>query len=305
MSSQPSEAGLRGLARRIGISAAVKSTSRFLGYDLVRRHYYSAIPDLVAVPPGTWTSESELDGLDFDPAAQMEFVETELAGALAEYSPPLEPTASRRDFYLANTFYEQVDAETLYAMVRRFSPRRVIELGSGMSTLVIADARRAAGAADGEHLVYDPFPRPDLRPELERLAELRPLPATEVPVAEFERLEAGDVLFVDTTHTVKIAGDVNRIVLEVLPKLAPGVFVHFHDIFLPWEYPREFLEERSFFWTEQYLLQAFLAFNADFEVLFSAHALARRYPERLAALIPSAHDDICPSAFWLRRIERR
>src|SRR4029078_7180987 len=117
MSSQPSQAGLRGLARRMGISGAVKSTSRFLGYDLVRRHYYSAIPDLVAVPPGTWTKESELDGLDFDPAAQLESVETELARALAESAPPVEPTGSRRDFYLANTFYGQVDAETLYAMV--------------------------------------------------------------------------------------------------------------------------------------------------------------------------------------------
>src|SRR3954452_22557412 len=151
MSSQPSEAGLRGLARRFGISGAVKSTSRLLGYDLVRRHYYSAIPDLVAVPPGAWTKESDLDGLDFDPAAQLEFVEAELAGALAEYAPPLEPTGSPRDFYLANTFYEQVDAETLYAMVRRFSPPRVVELGSGMSTLVIADALRAAGATGGEH----------------------------------------------------------------------------------------------------------------------------------------------------------
>ena len=94
MSSQPSQAGLRGLARRIGISGAVKSTSRFLGYDLVRRHYYSAIPDLVAVPPGTWTKESELDGLDFDPAAQLEFVETALAEALVEYAPPVEPTGS-------------------------------------------------------------------------------------------------------------------------------------------------------------------------------------------------------------------
>ncbi len=81
------------------------------------------------------------------------------------------------------------------------------------------------------------------------------------------------------------------------------MIVHFHDIFLPWEYPREFLVERSFYWTEQYLLQAFLAFNEEFEVLFSAHGLMRRAPTALAALIPGLSPTARPAAFWMRRAE--
>ncbi len=292
------------MARRVGISRAVKSASRALGYDLVRRHYYSAIPDLAELPEGTWSRVSDLPGVRFDPASQLEFVERQLGAHLAEYAPSRAPTGSSGDFHLENGFYESVDAETLYAMVRRFSPRRIVELGSGMSTLVIADARRRGGeAAASEHLVFDPFPRPDLRAELDRVAILRPIRANEVPMDELASLGAGDMLFVDTTHTVKIGSDVNHVVLDLLPTLRPGVLVHFHDIFIPWEYPRELVEERSFYWAEQYLLQAFLAFNTTFEILFSAHALQRRYPDRVAALIPSAGPDIRPSAFWLRRAE--
>src|SRR5581483_11082477 len=88
-------------------------------------------------------------------------------------------------------------------------------------------------------------------------------------------LGLGDVLFVDTTHTVKTGGDVTRIVLEFLPRLAPGVLVHLHDIFLPYEYPREWVVQERRAYAEQYLLQAFLAFNPTYEVVFPAHAVTR------------------------------
>ena len=110
---------------------------------------------------------------------------------------------------------------------------------------------------------------------------------------------ACDVLFVDTTHTVKLASDVDYILLDVLPHLEAGVLVHFHDIFLPWEYPRVWFEEMRYFWTEQYLLQAFLAFNEAFEV--PAHAIARLHPERLTRVVSSFRAGVTPGSFWLRR----
>jgi hypothetical protein len=288
--------------RQNAVKKSVKGTFRRLGFDLLRRHYYSPIPDLAELPPDVWDRESELRGVDFDLNAMLAFVETELGPYLAEYQPPRSPTGDARDFYLDNGFYGSVDAETLYAMVRRAVPRRIVELGSGMSSLVIADARaHNEGSADGRHVIFDPFPRDDLREALSTVAELQAVSATEVPMDEFAQLEAGDILFVDTTHTVKIGGDVNRILLDVIPALAPGVAIHVHDIYLPWEYPREFLEERSFFWAEQYLLQAFLAFNREFEILFGTHALYRGVPDQLASLIPSAGPGMLPSAFWLRR----
>ncbi len=97
------------------------------------------------------------------------------------------------------------------------------------------------------------------------LPSLERTPAQAVPEAVFTELAAGDILFVDTTHTVKIASDVNRIILRILPLLAPGVVVHFHDICLPYEYPRYLFEDYALYWAEQYLLQAFLSMNPSFE----------------------------------------
>jgi hypothetical protein len=99
--------------------------------------------------------------------------------------------------------------------------------------------------------------------------------AQDVPLEVFTQLERGDVLFVDTTHTVKAGSDVNRIVLDILPRLAPGVLVHIHDIFLPYEYPKAWLTSKRRFWSEQYLVQAFLTLNDQWAVRCASYALAR------------------------------
>jgi len=105
---------------------------------------------------------------------------------------------------------------------------------------------------------------------------------------------------VDTTHTVKIGSDVNRIILRILPLLAPGVVVHFHDICLPYEYPRYLLEDYALYWAEQYLLQAFLAMNPSFEVLYTTNALCRdrRADVARAGLAGPGESG---SSFWIRR----
>jgi hypothetical protein len=295
---------LRRVGRDLGVSRAIKSLVRKAGFDLLGRHYYSPIPDVSALPATVWTRRSDLRAVRFDVAAALDFARRELSAYIAEYEPPRHSTGRPRDFYLANEYYEGVDAEILYAMVRRFSPHRVIELGSGMSTLVIADAVTRGGGGT-RHSVYDPYPRRDLNDTLGQVADLHYISATDVPLSVFDELSSGDFLFVDTSHTVKVGGEVNRIMLDVLPRLAPGVIVHIHDIYLPWEYPRDFLTERSFFWAEQYLLQAFLAFNAGFEVLLPVHALWRDFPADIAEIIPSARTGARPSALWMRRTYRQ
>ena len=189
-------------------------------------------------------------------------------------------------------------------MVRSRKPRRLIELGSGFTTLLIAMAcrRNAEEGARTEHLVFDPFPRPLILGEAPPAsARFEAISATDVPLSRFRELRRGDMLFVDTTHTVKLGSDVNRIVLEVLPELSPGVLVHFHDVFLPWEYPRVWFERMGYYWAEQYLLQAFLAFNREFEVVLPGQALAREHPERIARLVPSFGPGVSPAAFWISR----
>jgi hypothetical protein len=124
----------------------------------------------------------------------------------------------------------------------------------------------------------------------------------DIPLTVFDELRPGDVLFVDTTHTVKTGGDVVRLVLDVFPRLRPGVLVHLHDIFLPYEYPRDWVVARRRAWGEQYLLQAFLAFNRGVEVVFPAHALAREHAATVADVVRSFRDGVCPGAFWMRRV---
>jgi hypothetical protein len=188
-------------------------------------------------------------------------------------------------------------------MVRHLRPSHIVELGSGQTTRVIAQASRE-NARDGSPArlrAFDPFPTA-IDDSLPGLGELVRTKAQDVPDDVFTDLQSGDVLFVDTTHTVKIGSDVNHIILRVLPLLNEGVIVHIHDIFLPYEYPRFFFADFGLYWAEQYLLQAFLQFNSSFEVLCATHALAREQPGRLEAAGALDRGET-GSSFWIRRRE--
>jgi hypothetical protein len=193
-------------------------------FDIVPRDYYSPIPDLARLPGSVWDRRSELGGIKLDALQAVEHPERELAPFIAE----LDFTASGgalEGFALRNDAFESVDAELLYAVIRSLRPSQVIELGSGYSSLLINAAcrRNAAEGVACEHEAFDPFPRRELfgdgPPAPTRLT---PVSANDVPLARFEALAAGDVLFVDTTHTVKLGSDVNFIILDVLPRLRSG-----------------------------------------------------------------------------------
>jgi len=279
---------------------ALRRAGALAGLDVVRRGIYSPIPDVWALADETWSARASMVGVELDLDAQVALLE----GPLAPFLRAFHEEPGGDGFTLENGLYGPGVAEVLYAFVRHARPRRILELGSGYSSLVIARAltRNRADGAPARHLVCDPYPSAllDGRPgefEVERV------PAERVPLARFEELEAGDVLFVDTSHTVKVGGEVNRIVLEGLPRLRPGVLVHFHDIFLPYEYPPALVREGGLFWQEQYLLHAFLAYNPGFEVVLAMAALRRERAERLLRAVPSlAAGDRLPSAFWLRRV---
>lgn len=257
------------MGRRIAHSIKRRVEDR-IGVDVLPRKYWTPIPH--SLPDSLWQRPSALNGVNLDMDAQV---------AMLEQLRPLMPAPD--DPVTDSPWYAGDDARTLHAMIRHLAPRRVVELGSGHSTEIIQ-----AAAHDGmRHDVFDPYPGTTGCD----LANVQPIAATDVPMHVFEELRERDVLFVDTSHTVKAGGDVNRIILDILPTLAPGVWVHFHDIFLPYEYPREWLTEKQLYWAEQYLLQAFLAFNEEFEVRLACHALAR-----------AGHLTGAPAAFWLQRV---
>jgi predicted O-methyltransferase YrrM len=272
------------------------------GLHLVRASYDSPIPLTRALPPETFERESPMLAIDWRVDEQLRFFEEDLGPHLREFRPESSPGAPIGTFRLDNETYDRVDAELLYATVRHLKPRRFVELGSGYSTLVAWEAL-LANSAEGDEAdltILDPHPSPHVSARPELAARLSPVSAQELPEQVVARLEASDILFVDTSHTVKTGGDVNRIVLELLPQLAPGVVVHFHDVFLPGDYSRGHLAN-AHYWTEQYLIQAFLMYNHEWEVLASGQTLVRRAPELVGSLIPSYRAGVSPGAIWLRR----
>ncbi|MDO9407668.1 class I SAM-dependent methyltransferase [Patulibacter sp.] len=295
-------AALRHAARRLGLRAALQRTGGALGFDVVRRDFYSPVPDWRAEPPARWSTPSAMPGVAFDLDAQRATFEQDLAPRFPEFTPPVEPGADPAEYHYANGFFGPLDADVLHAVIRWAAPGRVVELGSGHSTTVIA-AAAAKNAADGSplrHDVYDPFAREELRTAIRASADLHLVSAVDVPLARFEELEAGDVLFVDTTHTVKLGSDVNFVILEVLPRLRPGVLVHIHDIFLPWEYPKAWFSDLEVYWAEQYLLQAYLSGNDRYEVVLGNAALAREHPDVVARAVPQMAHAFNPGSMWLR-----
>jgi predicted O-methyltransferase YrrM len=236
-------------------------------------HYYSPLPSHVEIAEAFARGGfgPPFAAVDLNEAAQFERLER-FAAYYPEQPFSGEPAAGRR-FYLNNPSYGAFDAIMLYGMLREARPRRIVEIGSGFSSAAMLDLDELVLGGSVEFTFIDP--------EMKRLRELlREGDASratlierrvqEVPLDAFEALGANDVLFIDSSHVSKIGSDVNRIFFDILPSLAPGVLIHFHDIANNFEYPREWLENGRA-WNEQYLLRAFLMYNAAFRVeLFSS-----------------------------------
>jgi predicted O-methyltransferase YrrM len=275
--------------------AAVRRAGRLAGVDLVLRNFYSPVPDVAALTDDDYERVSPLPGIDLRLDAATRLLTAELAPFIAE-----APICAAGEFV-------SPDAEVLHAIVRWAKPRRIVEIGSGGSTEIL-DAACALNAADGrpvDYAVFDPYASDRVRSDELAHARVTPLAAQDVPQDAFTALRSGDLLFIDSTHTVKLGGDVNRLFLEILPLLAPGVLVHVHDVFLPREYPRSWIEQDGKFWAEQYLLQAFLCLNAEFEVVLPLNALLHDGAREAGEILRRQGPDAYPGSFWFRRRELR
>jgi hypothetical protein len=272
------------------------------GIQVSPTHFYSPIPDTRHLELGLWEQASPLAGVRFDARRQIELVERILSDYSAEVAElPREDTGNTHDFYLENGSFGGTDAFVLYCMIRHFRPARIIEVGSGYSTRLIVRAADRYGGAD--LTCIEPFPDADLATGRIGVGDLLAKNVQSVPLSVFEGLEPNDLLFIDSSHVAKIGSDVNYLVLEVLPNLNRGVLVHFHDIFLPWEYPREWVMRERRFWNEQYLVHAFLVLNDYFDILAAMTMLERRFPQRFREAFPP-NCRIGGGSLWLQRIEQ-
>ncbi len=214
-------------------------------------------------------------------------------------------TAARRAelrYYFDNPTYSWGDGSILHAMLRFYRPQRIIEIGSGWSSACTLDTvdRYLDGAC--EMTFVDPNPRllRDLLGDSARRVRILEMPVQHVPLAVFGTLEAGDVLFVDSTHVVRTGSDVCFQLFEVLPRLARGVLVHIHDMFWPFEYSRQWVVEENRSWNELYAVRAFLSYNDAWRIILFNDYLVKLERGMIEATYPQFMRNT-GGALWLQR----
>ncbi len=246
-----------------------------VGYNVSRRKdFYSPLPTVSELRKNSarWNRPSSLSGLSFDLTAMKDL----LRGLLDKYAeefcelPPYDELYGK-GFGLG---YTPVDALTLYLMLREIKPKRYLEVGSGLSTYYasLAAKMNEENGSPMQIICIEPHP-------LEKLSSISGIEIIKSEVQDvalecFEDLGSGDVLFIDSSHSMRIDGDVPFLYLDALPILRQGVYIHVHDVPFPYNFPYPpelwiFGKAEPMFWTEAMVLQAFLAFNKDFEILLS------------------------------------
>ena len=291
---------LRGV-RRIGIRRlpASRNTLLDLGVYPLRAHYYEPQFDN-RQPRRPFTAERALPGIDWNAAGQLrELARMTFAAELADL--PVQPTGGL-DFHLDNGAFASGDAEAWYQTIRVRKPRRIFEIGSGHSTRMALRALARNRAEDPayacKHVCVEPYEMPWL--EQTGVTVVREK-VEELDVAFFAELEADDILFIDSSHVIRPQGDVLYEYLELLPTLRPGVIVHVHDIFSPRDYLPQWLVGDIRFWNEQYLLEAFLTGNDQWEIVAALNWLHHNHYDALRAVAPHLRPEREPGSFYLRR----
>jgi predicted O-methyltransferase YrrM len=280
-----------------------------LGFHVTSNHFNQPIPDTRTLKESLWTRHSELVGIDLNERKQRELLGLFVQRFKAEYDRfPLAKGDSPSAYYVNNKIFESVDGEMLYCMVRYLKPRRIIEVGSGFSTLLFAQAiarnKQEDVAYECELIAIEPYPNRVLKTGIPGLSRLIEDEVQNVPLALFASLGENDILFIDSSHVVRIGSDVQYECLEVLPRLAKGVVVHFHDIFFPAEYPRDIILKGYQFPNEQYIVQAFLAFNGSFELVWAGSFMHLAHPKQLEDAFASyTRAGRWPGSLWLRRVD--
>jgi hypothetical protein len=208
-----------------------------------------------------------------------------------------DPLRNRTEFDSDNDYFSSPDAEVLYCILRMYEPNIVVEVGCGHSTkvsrLAILD-----GKLRTRLITIDPSPRDDIVRWSDQNFAL-PVEELEQPTP-FSELRENDVLFIDSSHELKAGNDLVYLYLNVIPSLHPGVLIHIHDIFLPYDYPRDWVVERGMSYSEQYLVHAMLSVEDRFEVVWAGHYLQRSHPE-FRTYFPDARSGVAQS-LWLRKV---
>jgi len=277
-------------------------------------HYYSPVvdvDDLKERQDKIWAPK-ELPGIDLNNDDQAEFM-TYLLNNESNFNIPQKKEPAKR-YYGESPSYTYVDGIVLYAMMVKYRPANVIEVGSGASSGCMLDASEIHGLNTSFTLV-EPEPQycldrvlksQDYEKHRITLVKKR---VQDVPQEAFKILKENDILFIDSSHVSKPGSDVNYLLTEILPILNKGVIIHFHDIYYPFEYTREYLLELKLVWNEAYSLHNFLLFNNSFKMLFFSDYMRLKLEDpSFASNFPKAgtshfcNDPVRPKNLWIQRL---
>jgi len=267
-------------------------------------HFYSPIPSLEQVraredeiwPP----PPRRLAGIDLREEQQLELL-ARLARNYAEQPWADAPQHGLR-YGFDNPNFSYGESILLYSMLRELQPKRVIEIGSGHSSAATLDTNERFLGGSAKLSFVEPYPElleSLLKPSDRATVEIIASGVQDVPASVFESLQSGDILFIDSTHVSKVGSDVNYLFFDVLPRLAAGVYVHVHDIYYPFEYPKAWVYQGRA-WNEAYLLRAFLQHNDAYEIVLFGSFLGTFHRQALETLMPLAARNP-GSSLWLRK----
>jgi predicted O-methyltransferase YrrM len=271
------------------------------GWHLQPNHYYWPLNDIefLREHPGLWHDRGLPAGIDWDLDAQLAFAR-ELAASYGELADVAERPAAvdmSSEITFVNGSFSGADACAYYGLVRKLEPRQVVEIGGGWSTIFLA---HALGRNEPPAAVTLIEPEPDHR-LLARIPSDWDIHRSLLQFADlslFEQLRAGDICFYDGSHVARTGSDVNWFFFEVLPRLAPGVMVHVHDIYWPDDYHDQWIYGDGLSWNEQYILQAFLMHNQAYRVRLANHLLCRVRGDEVQAIYPAWPDG---GSVWIEK----
>lgn len=272
------------------------------GYHIRPMHYYEPLPNWQLI------NRQQLERCRFSPAIDFGFEEQcaligRLARAVGEELAQLGRQRWPTGFDFMNSYFAGLDAAVYYALIRDLKPSLVIEIGSGFSTQIASKAlaRNRAEGQFGRLLCVEPYPQPRLT-ESGADFELIKKPVQSLDLKFFEQLGSNDILMIDSSHVATVGSDVCFEFLEILPILKPNVWVHIHDIFYPTDYPPDWVIGRRQAFNEQYVVEAFLAFNRAYSVRLANSWLWHSERETASELFRREYLASPPASLWISRV---
>lgn len=270
-------------------------------------HFYSLYPDLDVImnrSEDLFSKDKIIYDVELNEETQIEILKqmTKLYDTLPAWSD-ISVSKGKTEFrhHLVNPSLSHADAVGLHCMLRILKPKKMIEVGSGFTSAVTLDTNEFYLDNKMNIMFIEPYPNL-LKSLLKETDDVEVIESglEDIPLDVFERLNEGDVLFIDSTHVSKIGSDVNYLFFEIMPRLKKGTYIHLHDIFYPFEYPIKWIYD-GMIWNELYLLRAFLQNNADYEIVFFQNMMEQKHKELFLHKWPF-DQEICGGSIWLKKI---